>query len=225
MKSWTIATAVAALMLWITAGNVSAQTWPEWDMFFLGGYTSGRLTGGSDRLLGEDHKDGFAGGVGVQLRMQDAYAVEIEIGYTRKGGGGTIDSTFAVPNLKDVTKAVGEADVSLDYIRIPIVLAGIMDVTNSSYLRLYAGPCLNLLTRAHLTGTVEGKGVDQDIKGTLQSAEVSGLIGASYVYDLETWRLIVDANYSEGFSKVTNAGDIKTRTFALEAGVGIPLAR
>jgi opacity protein-like surface antigen len=225
MRSWTIAAAAAALMLWITAGNVSAQTWPEWDMFFLGGYANGRLTGGSDRLLGQDHKDGFTGGVGVQLRLQDAYAVEIGLGYLRKGGGGTVDSTFAVPNLKDVTKAVGEADVSLDYIQIPIVLAGIMDLTNSSYLRLYAGPCLNLLTRAHLTGTVEGESVDQDIKSTMQSAEVTGLIGASYVYDLETWRLVFDANYQEGFSKVTNAGDIKTRTFEIQAGVGIPLAR
>jgi len=216
---------VAFVVLACAPVRTPAQTGPEYDLFLIGGYNHSNLTGGNDRLLGNDPDHGFIAGAGVQLRMQDTYAIDVGLRYAREGGGGTIDSTFAVPNLKDVTEAVGSADVVLDYVQIPIMFSFLQDLNESSYIRFFLGPSLNMLVRARLKGTASGKSIDQDIKHTMQSAQVAGVVGAGYVVDFDTWRLSADVSYSQGLSTVTNSGDIKTRSFRATVGVGIPLAR
>jgi opacity protein-like surface antigen len=218
--SWII---LAGLLLACTANEVGAQA--EWDFFALGGYTRGNLRGGSENLLGAESKNGFSAGVQAQLRLNDAYGFDVGLRYLRTGGGGIIDSTFAVYNFKDVVRPIGNAVVTLDYVELPATFVFFFDTTESSYLRAYLGLSLNILVRAHATGDVEGEPIDQDLKDSMQSAQGAGLIGAGYVYEFDSWRLIADAYYSQGLTKVTNEPNIKARMFAVTFGVGIPLAR
>jgi hypothetical protein len=209
----------------LLAFGAEARAQAEWDGFLIGGYTKGSLKGGSEELLGNETEHGFHAGALFQLRLADSYGVAVAVRYTSKGGGGSIDSTFAVVNFANVTRAVGNADITLDYIEIPLTFVALIDATDNSYFRAYLGPSVDILVRAHLKGDVEGEPIDQDIKSTLQSVQLSGTVGAGFVYEFASWRLMLDAHYWQGVTKAVQGADIKTRDFGAGIGVGIPLAR
>jgi len=212
-----------AMILLIPFGaNVFAQT--GFDLFVLGGYAHGKLDGGADKVLGNKSKDGFTAGTNLQLRLADTYGVAIGLRYTRAGGGGLIDSTFIIPHFYKEYRAIGETEITLDRLEVPLVFIFFIDVTPTSYIRAYLGPSLNFVVRAHANGVVDGKPVEQDLKDTMQSSHVSGLVGAGYVYEYKRLRFMLDAVYSQGLTKVTNDPDVKTRTYQIALGVGIPLS-
>ena len=138
---------------------------------------------------------------------------------------GTIDSTFAIATFKDVTRAIGSADITLDYVEIPVVFVVFGNLSENSYLRGYIGPSVNILTRARMEGVIDHSPIDHDIKSDLQATQVSGVLGAGYTYEFKGWRLALDVRYWQGITKLVDGPDIKTREFDAGVGVGIPLAR
>jgi hypothetical protein len=221
MKKWIC----IAIVLVVVAFGAEARSQAEWDAFVAGGLTRGSLSGGSEGLLGEDTRYGFNIGLRFQLRMDQLYGFEAGVRYTRKGGGGTIDSTFAIATFKDVTRAIGSADITLDYVEIPVVFVVFGNLSENSYLRGYIGPSVNILTRARMEGVIDHSPIDHDIKSDLQATQVSGVLGAGYTYEFEGWRLALDVRYWQGITKLVDGPDIKTREFDAGVAVGIPLAR
>jgi opacity protein-like surface antigen len=197
----------------------------EWDLFAIGGFTRSTLTGGSDKLLGNEARSGFAGGIGLQLRMADYYGFELGLRYARTGGGGVIDSSFAIVATRRLTKPIGNADVNLDYVELPLTFLFLIDVNEASYFRAYIGPSLNILIRAHFSGVVDGQTVQENIKDSMQTSQVTILFGGSFVYNFKSFTAIADARYSQSVTAMTTGPDIKSKVFAATLGIGIPLAR
>lgn len=222
MKAFAGTVAIAAVL---SLATPPARAQVAWDAFFDGGYSRGNLAAGSDNLLGSDPRNGFTAGASVQLSLQDAYAFEVGVRYTRKGGGGKIDSTFAVENFTNVPMVVGSVDIALDYVEIPLTAAFRFDANEHSYVKGYLGPVFNILVRARATGDVEGTRFDEDLKDSMKNVMVEGMVGAGYVYEFDRWSLTADVRFSQGLAQATNDNDIKTRTFLATVGVGIPLVR
>jgi opacity protein-like surface antigen len=222
MSKWM---SVAAVVVLLGAAAGAARAQAEWDAFIVGGYTNGSLEGGSEKLLGNKNQQGFYSGVTLQLLMEDTYGFAVGVRYTRKGGGGTIDSTFAVSHYKNVTRAIGDGDITLDFVEIPLVVIIFADLNERSYFSGYAGPCIDILARAKLVGTDNGRAIDQDIKSTMQSIQLSGTIGAGYTYKFKSWDLMLDVHIWQGITKVVDGSNITTRDFSGGLGIGIPLAQ
>lgn len=218
---FSLGAALAAAALAVAGPPAHAQI--EWDAFLDGGYSRGNLTAGSDNLLGTDIRNGFTTGVSAQLSIQDTYVFEIGMRYTRKGGGGEIDSTFAVENLTDVPTVVGGVDIALDYVEIPLTAGVRYDTSEHGYVRGYLGPVMNILTRARAAGDVEGRHFDQDLKDSMKSVMWEGTVGAGYVYEFDRFSVTAGVRFSQGLAQATNGPDIKPRTFTATIGVGIPL--
>ncbi len=213
------------LMIGVLAIGSQVCAQPEWDLLVYGGYTNSTFSGGSDRVLGEDAKHAFTTGLGFQLRMTEDYGFEAGVRFARKGGGGTIDSTFSILTVRNLTEPIGNADITLDYVEIPLSFIFFVDASPSSYFRAYLGPSLNFLLRAHTTGEVDGRPIDQDLKSTMQTSQVFAFLGGSYVYEFNRLSVIVDARYSRGLTQVTSGPDVKLAGFEATVGIAIPLAR
>jgi len=212
------AVVVAALCVLV---SVPAQAQPYWNAWVEGGWTRATLNPTSKLLNDFSSINGFAGGVQAQVRLWDAFGLGIGVRYVQKGGKGEIDSTFSIPNYKNVTETIGSAEVTVDEIEIPIVFAYIFDVGANSWVRAYFGPNIGIILKAHLTGERDGQAIDDDIGSYVQNAEYAYMFGASYNYDMTKFSLLVDYRYTAGLSDVTEGDDIKTQTNELLVGIGI----
>jgi len=198
----------------------------EWDLFLYGGAATSSFVGTDARLLGEESRTGFVGGGGLFLRFYDEMGIEFGIRYAQKGSRGTILVQYSVPNFKNVPVAVGNAEFDIDYIEFPLVFAGVLEIGARSWIRAYGGPSINVLIKAHVTGTANGEPVDQDIDDVLRDVDYTGVVGATYKYGLSSFSLIADGRWVIGFRSINSdkdAFDIKTSTWNFTVGVGIPL--
>lgn len=216
--------AVLLLITGILAIGIPAHAQQSLDVIFYGGYTNSTFSGGNDKVLGEDSKNGFTAGAGIQLQLADYYGIEAGLRFARKGGGGVIDSTFVIPSVRRLTKPIGNADITLDYMEVPLSFVMLIDMNEASYFRAYLGPSINILLRARTTGEIDGEPIDEDIKSTMQTAHVTGFVGGSFVYKFTRLSVMLDARYSRGLTNVTDGPDVKTTGFELAAGIAIPLA-
>lgn len=209
----------------VQAKESTAQ--PYWDLAISGGWNNASLSGGDAKLMAQDPLNTFNVGVAFLLRADEEFGFEFGIRYSRKGGTGTIDSTFAIPNFKNVTASIGDAEVTLDYIEIPLLLAGILPTGKTSYLRGYAGPSLGILVSADAKGTMNGEPYESDISDVLNNIDFAIAVGGSFVYEFGSWSAMADGRYVIGFTSIDKSDldtDIKTQTWEASLGVLIPLA-
>jgi opacity protein-like surface antigen len=226
MKKWTtLVGAFVAAALATIALPVQAQ--PRWDLLVTGGWSNGNLSGGRDKLLGTETRSGFTAGAAALLRANDELGFEFAARFVQKGGTGTILETYSVPNFSNVTTEIGQASVELDYVHFDILIAGILDTSMNSYLRGYIGPSLGVLVSANVHGVADGEPFDADMKDKLKSVDWTPTVGASFHYDFGSVSAAVDGRYSMGIFSIDDSGgdyDIKTRTWQISLGIGIPLA-
>jgi len=225
MNKWTACAGVLALAL-VAAITVPLQAQPRWDLLVTGGWSNGNLSGGRDKLLGTETRNGFTAGAAALLRS-DEIGFEFATRYVQKGGTGTISETYAVPNFSNVTTEIGSASVELDYVHIDILIAGIFDTSTKSYLRGYIGPSLGVLLSADVNGVVNDEPFEAEIKEKLKPVDWTPTVGASFHYDLGRVSAVVDGRFSMGISSIDDSGgdyNIKSRTWQVSLGIGIPLA-
>jgi len=219
-----IALTAALVLAALASAPAHAQ---RWDLLVSGGWSNGNLSGGRDKLLGTETRNGFTAGVGALLRADDELGFEFAARYVQKGGTGTISETYAVPNFSNVTEEIGQATVAADYVQIDILIAGILDTSAKSYLRGYIGPSLGVLVKANADGVIDGEPFEQDMKDNFKSVDWTPTIGASFHYDVGAVALVLDGRFSMGISSIDDTAgdhDIKTRTWQVSLGAAIPLA-
>lgn len=205
-----------------------------WDAVAFGGVTTSDFTGSDRVFLGTDARTAFTTGLGAVLRVNDVLGFEMDVRYTEKGGKGLVDVTdYSKPNggsnPNQGPTFVGEGTTKLGYVEIPILMAAHMPVGGETYVRGYAGPSFNILTRAEFTGTLGGVEVSGvNLQDGLKSFDGSLVIGASFVYDPGKASGWVDARWNLGLSSISDTAvdrQIKNRAWEFAIGVGIPLAR
>ena len=219
MKRIAGAVIVVAVLGSLMAGSVQAQ--PYWNVWLEGGWANGSLNRGGTLTEVENSHNGYIVGLQSQLRIYDAFGIGLGIRYTQKGGEGTIDSTFSIPNYGNVTEPIGSAVVAIDMIEIPITISWILDVGASSWVRAYIGPSINIVVNSHITGERSGQPIDDDLDSYIQSAEWAGMFGVSWNYDFDKWALMVDYRYVAGLTDLTDSDDIKSQTHELVIGLGL----
>ena len=199
-----------------------------WDLAITGGWNNSTLSGGAEKLLGSETLNMFNFGAALLLRVNEEVGFEFGVRFSRKGGTGTIDTTYSIPNFKNVTEQIGDAEVTLDFIEFPFLLAGMLPTGQSGYLRGYAGASLGILVNADVEGTLRGQDFEADISDLVKDIEFDIVLGASYVYEFSSWSAIGDGRYSLGLNSLDDSDldmVLKTRTWEVSLGVLIPLAR
>ena len=212
---------VAAVLSGLMVGAVQAQ--PYWSVWLEGGWANGNLNNTGSLSEVQNSHDGYIAGLQSQLRIYDEFGIGLGIRYTQKGGEGTIDSTFSIPNYANVTEQIGSAVVDIDMIEIPITFSYILDVGANSWVRAYMGPSINIIINSNVKGATSTQEVDQSLEGYIQTAEWAALFGVSYNYDFDKWAFLVDYRYVAGLTNLTDSEteEVKTQTHELVIGLGL----
>jgi len=224
MKRIAGALIVAAVLGSLMAGAVQAQ--PYWNVWLEGGWANGKLNAGGTLTTVDQSHDGYIAGLQTQLRIYDEFGFGLGVRYTQKGGKGTIDTTYSVPNQANLTEQIGSAVVDIDMIEIPILFSYILDVGANSWVRAYLGPSINIVINSHVTGVRSGQPIDEDLDGYIQTAEWAGIFGASWNYDFDKWSLLVDYRFVAGITDLSSSDpdspeDVKSETHELVIGLGL----
>ena len=139
------------------------------------------------------NKTGFHGGAYLYYFFGDNVAIQPEVIFSQKGA-----------TITDIGKS------ELTYIDIPILLR----VHFLKILNIHAGPSINILSGAKLTGD----NLDEDIKDSLKNTEWSIAFGAGVNLPL---RLQLTARYIQGLTNINDSeaeGELKNRMFQLSLG-------
>jgi len=227
MKRTVLAGVTLAALVSATA-VAAAEVSTGWDFVAFGGGSRGYFSGNDKVLLGTESRNAYVVGLGVMFRPNPDFGFELDVRYAEKGGQGSVDVTdYSKPNQGP--NYVGSGTTKLGYVEIPIVMAGHLATGDRTYLRGYAGPSINVLTQAEFEGQLGGVPVSgYDIKDALQSIDYNIVIGASFVYDVQSVSFWVDGRWSIGLNSISDTAashDIKNNSLEWVLGVGLPLAR
>ncbi|HET6349047.1 MAG TPA: porin family protein [Candidatus Krumholzibacteria bacterium] len=220
---------VCGLLCTVTAAVAQEDDMLGWDGVVYGGMSQAKMSGDNQPFSGSDSRNAFTGGVGFLLRVDRQMGFEFGLRYAQKGADGNVDLTdYNVPVNGGTQRITGNGTTKLDYIELPVTIAGYLPTGKQAYLRGYLGLSLAVLTSAKFEGTLLGQPVSTDIKSSLDNMDFCWLVGASWTYEFENWSLWADARFVGGARSVDNSSadyntHTSTREFAL--GAGIPLAR
>ena len=228
MRKWIFSLIVAAFGC-LTITTPGWAQYPSWEAIVYAGATDAHFTGAQAKsFVGNDRRQGFAGGVSFFLRTDKEFGVETGIRYAQKGGGGTFLRTFAIPNFKNVTAEVGTGEFRFEYIEVPLLFAGILDIGSNSHVRGYVGPSLNFLIRANLKGTIEGQSLDENVTDQFSDFDLGGNVGVAYRYSWDRVNLHVDGRWMVSMRSIeadeTADPDIKNNVWTISVGLGFMLA-
>lgn len=221
--------AVAAALAGTPGTAPAAAENPTWELVFYGGGVTASFTGSEAKdFVGDEYNEGFTGGLGLILRADEEIAVETGIRYVRKGGAGTFLRSFAIPNFTNVISEVGTGEFTLDYVEVPLLVAGVLDVGARSHVRGFAGIALGILVDTGLEGTIDDEPLDVELDGVFSDIDFSGVVGAAYRYAFESFALHIDGRWSRSLVSIENDDTVDPKitnnVWALSLGVGLPLA-
>ncbi|MCS3649969.1 hypothetical protein GGQ08_001262 [Salinibacter ruber] len=192
----TASIATLALLLGL-ALPMSSQAQSPVDLGVRGGLTQATFYG--DDVNSNDFRPGFTGGVFLNYQVNDAFAVQPEVLYSRRG-------------TKNHNSAAGnDIRVRQDVIEIPVLLK-LSAPTAPVTPRLYVGPALGFVTNSEL-----GNGNDADDSFT--DVDFSGVVGGEIAYALNKGPLseiAVDGRYNLGLANLGDANnfeDVRTSAF------------
>ena len=231
MRQWQwvlIAVMIVALLPTGTSAQLqdaSLQTlaWDPYTNFQarLGSSTAGVYQGGS--VIGAESVTGVFASIGVEFNMYEDYSVELALAYAQKGASGRTD-----PSLDtgfQPTQTI-EGTTSLDYIELTAQWVALLNSSGSSQIRFYIGGGFAALVSASFSGTVDGvEQNDVDVKNKFQTADMIGIFGAGYAFNIKKVQVLLDVKAEFGFFNLAKddlVGPIRTRAYYLTAGVGIP---
>ena len=196
----TASIATLALLLGL-ALPMSSQAQSPVDLGVRGGVTQATFYG--DDVASNAFRPGFTGGVFLNYQVNDAFSVQPEVLYSRRGAKNHFSETTS-PDLEDIR-------VRQDVIEIPVLLK-LSAPTAPVTPRLYVGPALGFVTNSEL-----GNGNDADDSFT--DVDFSGVVGGEIAYALNKGPLseiAVDGRYNLGFTSLGDVGnfeDVSTSAF------------
>ena len=192
----TASIATLALLLGL-ALPMTSQAQSPIDLGVRGGVTQATFYG--DDVASNDFRPGFTGGVFLNYQVNDVFAVQPEVLYSRRG-------------TKNHNSAAGtDIRVRQDVIEIPVLLK-LSAPTAPVTPRLYVGPALGFITNSEL-----GNGNDADDRFT--DVDFSGVVGGEIAYALNKGPLseiAVDGRYNLGLANLGDANnfeDVRTSAF------------
>ncbi|WP_103029474.1 porin family protein [Salinibacter altiplanensis] len=175
---------------------MSSQAQSPIDLGVRGGVTQATFYG--DDVASNDFRPGFTGGVFLNYQVNEAFAVQPEVLYSRRG-------------TKNHNSAAGnDIRVRQDVIEIPVLLK-LSAPTAPVTPRIYVGPALGFVTNSE----IDGEDADDDFN----DAEFSGVVGGEIAYALNKGPLseiALDGRYNIGFTDLGDANnfeDVSTSAF------------
>ncbi|WP_251924427.1 porin family protein, partial [Salinibacter ruber] len=159
----TASIATLALLLGL-ALPMSSQAQSPIDLGVRGGVTQATFYG--DDVSSNDFRPGFTGGVFLNYQVNDVFAVQPEVLYSRRGTKNHFDESGRFDDVR----------VRQDVIEIPVLLK-LSAPTAPVTPRLYVGPALGFVTNSEL-----GNGNDADDSFT--DVDFSGVVGGEIAYAL-----------------------------------------
>ena len=195
----TASIATFALLLGL-ALPMSSQAQSPVDLGVRGGVTQATFYG--DDVASNDFRPGFTGGVFLNYQVNDAFSVQPEVLYSRRGAKNHFSETTS-PDLEDIR-------VRQDVIEMPVLLklsAPTAPVTPG----LYVGPALGFITKSEVDGA--------DADDSFTDVDFSGVVGGEIAYALNKGPLseiAVDGRYNLGFTSLGDVGnfeDVSTSAF------------
>ncbi len=195
----TASIATLALLVGL-ALPMSSQAQSPIDLGVRGGITQATFYG--DDVASNDFRPGFTGGVFLNYQVNDAFSVQPEVLYSRRGAKNHFSETTS-PDLEDIR-------VRQDVIEIPVLLK-LSAPTAPVTPRLYVGPALGFITNSEVDGA--------DADDSFTDVDFSGVVGGEIAYALNKGPLseiAVDGRYNLGFTSLGDVGnfeDVSTSAF------------
>ncbi|MCS3859543.1 porin family protein [Salinibacter ruber] len=196
-----LAASIATLALLLgLALPMSSQAQSPVDLGVRGGLTQATFYG--DDVNSNDFRPGFTGGVFLNYQVNDAFSVQPEVLYSRRGAKNHFSETTS-PDLEDIR-------VRQDVIEIPVLLK-LSAPTAPVTPRLYVGPALGFITNSEVDGA--------DADDSFTDVDFSGVVGGEIAYALNKGPLseiAVDGRYNLGFTSLGDVGnfeDVSTSAF------------
>ncbi len=195
----TASIATLALLLGL-ALPMSSQAQSPIDLGVRGGVTQATFYG--DDVASNDFRPGFTGGVFLNYQVNDAFSVQPEVLYSRRGAKNHFSETTS-PDLEDIR-------VRQDVIEIPVLLK-LSAPTAPVTPRLYVGPALGFITNSEVDGA--------DADDSFTDVDFSGVVGGEIAYALNKGPLseiAVDGRYNLGLANLGDANnfeDVRTSAF------------
>ncbi|WP_263784345.1 porin family protein [Salinibacter grassmerensis] len=192
----TASIATLALLLGLALPMTSQAQSPV-DIGVRGGVTQATFYG--DDVSSNDFRPGFTGGVFVNYQVNEAFAVQPEVLYSRRGA----KNHFNKAGSEDIR-------VSQDVIEIPVLLK-LSAPTAPVTPRIYAGPALGFITNSEVDGA--------DADDSFTDVDFSGVVGGEIAYALNKGPLseiAVDGRYNLGLANLGDADnfeDVSTSAF------------
>jgi len=206
----------------------AAAQLPTWEIMATAGGTSSQFTGRSADTFGKESREGATIGVATFLRVWDELGFEFGIRYTQKGATGDILQTEAIPNFKNVTSVIGNAEFNLAYIEFPLLIAGILDLGDRANVRGYFGPSLAILVRGEAFGTLEGQPFRTNVTNIISDFDFVVTVGATVTYEFDAMNLLFDFRYGAGITSITKETaeylEVKNGTSSMSIGLAFPIA-
>ena len=193
----TASIATLALLLGL-ALPMTSQAQSPIDLGVRGGVTQATFYG--DDVASNDFRPGFTGGVFLNYQINDAFSVQPEVLYSRRGAKNHFDESGRFDDIR----------VRQDVIEIPVLLK-LSAPTAPVTPRLYVGPALGFVTNSEVDG------VDADDGFT--DVDFSGVVGGEIAYALNKGPLseiAVDGRYNLGLANLGDANnfeDVRTSAF------------
>jgi hypothetical protein len=207
--------------------NASAAA-AAWEVGVKAGATSATLHGNVSNWVSlprfdiltdlKESRNGFAGGVYVNVRTSPMFSVQVEALYTQKGGSGT-----AAIRRNSVDFVGTDVTIELDYIEFPILLmatfpAGPVGVNG------YGG--ISVGYNSSSKAVVEAPGISDsiDIGAFVTGVDLSAVFGLGVSFGVASVNIIADGRFEYSLKNINSAGtgQITNGVFYFMAGVAIP---
>jgi len=174
------------------------------------GVNFAKLTGDDIDSDAVDTRTGLLAGAFLEAPIADIVHLHLGAQYSQKG-------------MK--TEIIGgEAELALDYLEVPALLAVIVPGSGSTDIRLYVGPTLGYLIKCQ--GNAAGFSGDCDDTDQIKKFDLGGEVGAGISFGMGGGAaVLVDGFYNFGFMTIDDSAredDVKNEVFGISAGIMFP---
>ena len=187
-----LAASIATLLL--VAGlalPATSQAQSAVDLGVRGGLTQATFYG--DDVASNDFRPGFTGGVFLNYQVNDAFSIQPEVLYSRRGAKNHFNEAGF---LDDSKQKQDEGEMQ--------ILFKLSAPTAPVTPRLYVGPALGFITNSE----VDAEAVDGD--DAFAGVDFSGVVGGEIAYAVDQGPLseiAIDGRYNLGFTKLGDLPD------------------
>ena len=196
----------------------------QFNLGVMGGINKSNLSGDAPSKAKYTSRNGFAGGVFVDVNIARDVFLSFQPMFMQKGTTIAVD----VPGERDPKDSL---NVNLNYISLPLMVKVI-----SGNGKTYVTGGLDVGFRQGATvKTINGAGSEQDIQESIQQVDIAVNFGLGIMIPLGTPKLIFELRYVQGLADISNIKaepegeslppQFKTGGFQLFTGLMIPVGK